>query len=156
MTQTQWRAVRDVHVPDEFERLLLPVPEWFGRPQSNAEYVDAARSMETWTVRNDTGQVIGVTLISHHFRRSSEVHFTVVDRSAHGTGVGTAMLQSICADLRQRGVKLLQVKTWGPSHPDPNYGRTRYFYEKMGFIPLEETDLWGERTPCLIMVKTLE
>ena len=33
--------------------------------------------------------------------------------------------------------------------------RTRRFYEKMGFLALEETDLWGEDTPCLIMVKPL-
>lgn len=30
-----------------------------------------------------------------------------------------------------------------------------HFYEAMGFLPLEETDLWGEATPCLIMVKPL-
>ena len=27
--------------------------------------------------------------------------------------------------------------------------------KKMGFLALEETDLWGEDTPCLIMVKPL-
>ena len=36
-----------------------------------------------------------------------------------------------------------------------NYARTRHFYEKMGFLPLEETDLWGADTPSLIMVKPL-
>lgn len=51
--------------------------------------------------------------------------------------------------------RLLEVKTLGPSHPDPAYARTRRFYEKMGFLALEETDLWGEDTPCPIMVKSL-
>ena len=50
---------------------------------------------------------------------------------------------------------MLEVKTLGPSHPDPGYARTRRVYEKMGFLALEETDLWGEDTPCLIMGKPL-
>jgi N-acetylglutamate synthase-like GNAT family acetyltransferase len=72
-----------------------------------------------------------------------------------GAGVGTAMMRAISADARKRGVKLLEVKTLGPSHSDANSARTRHFYETAGFISLEETDLWGESTPCLIMVKPL-
>lgn len=155
MTRTRWSAVRDNQVPEDVDRLLLSVPEWFGRPESNAEYVDDARTMETWTVRNDAGAVVGVTLVSWHFDHSAEIHFTVVDRAAHGTGVGTAMMLAVAADVRTRGATLLQVKTLGASRPDPNYDRTRHFYEKMGFLPLEETDLWDEATPCLIMVTPL-
>ncbi|MGO2375934.1 hypothetical protein [Brevibacterium aurantiacum] len=55
MTQTRWSAVRDDQVPEDVDRLLLTVPEWFGRPESKAEYVDDARTMETWTVRDDAG-----------------------------------------------------------------------------------------------------
>jgi len=47
------------------------------------------------------------------------------------------------------------VKTLGPSHPDAGYARTRHFYEKCGFLPLEETDLWGDDNPCLFMVMPL-
>ena len=150
-----WSAVLDKQVPEDVERLLETVPEWFGQPDSNAEYIDDARTMETWTVRDDGGQVVGVTLVARHFEHSAEIHFTVVDRVVHGTGVGTAMIRSIEAKARQGGVKLLQVKTLGASHPDPHYARTRHFYENMGFLPLEETNVWGEATPCLIMVKPL-
>ena len=65
------------------------------------------------------------------------------------------MLEAVERDAREGGVWLLEVKTLGPSHPDPGYARTRWFYEKMGFLALEETDLWGGGTPCLIMVKPL-
>lgn len=89
-------------------------------------------------------------------RQTNEIHFTVVDRpSTAGGGVGTAMIEAITEDVLARGVKLLEVKTLGPSKEDPNYARTRHFYEKMGFLPLEETDLWGADTPCLILVKPL-
>jgi GNAT superfamily N-acetyltransferase len=155
MMPPRWEAFRDTQVPDDVERLLATVPEWFGRPDSNVEYIDAARSLETWTVRDGDDHIIGVTLVSHHFPRSSEIHFTVVDRGAHGQGVGSATIRAIADDLSRRGADMLMVKALGPSHSDLNYARTRHFYEKMGFVPLEETELWGSDTPCLIMVKPL-
>jgi GNAT superfamily N-acetyltransferase len=131
------------------------VPEWFGLPEANAEYIEAAAVKETWTVRDDAGQVIGITLLDRHFPAVAELYLTVVDRRYHGRGVGTAMVAAIEADARRSGVRLLEVKTLGPSHPDLGYARTRHFYETIGFLPLEETDLWGEQNPCLIMVKPL-
>lgn len=56
------------------------------------------------------------------------------------------MFSALEADARARGVRPLEVKTLGASHPDPAYARTRRFYEKHGFLPLEETELWGEGT----------
>lgn len=56
---------------------------------------------------------------------------------------------------REYGVKFLQVKTLGASHPDTYYAKTRQFYEGYGFTPLEEHDLWGEDTPCLVLIKPL-
>ena len=155
MSSTAWIAELDRQVPDDVARLLATVPEWFGQPESNLEYVRAARTKETWTVRDGDGTVVGVTLVDRHFAHVVEVHLTVVDRSVHRTGVGTAMLAAIEADAVSRRVRLLEVKTLGASHPDAGYVRTRHFYEKWGFLPLEETELWGEGTPCLIMVKPL-
>ncbi|MDO5093350.1 MAG: GNAT family N-acetyltransferase [Propionibacteriaceae bacterium] len=149
-----WVAARDVPVPEDVARLLATVPEWFGREESNAEYVEDARTLETWTVR-DGSQIVGVTLVARHFPHVAEIHLTVIDRAYHGRGVGTAMVRALEADARAKGVRLLEVKTLGASHPDPHYARTRHFYEAVGFLPLEETDLWGEGTPCLIMVKPL-
>ena len=150
-----WAAARDQPVPDDAARLLARVPEWFGQAESNAGYIEAARTKETWTVRDGGGAVVGLTLVDRHFPSTLEVHLTVVDRAVHGSGVGTAMLAAIEADALASGIRLLEVKTLGPSHPDPGYARTRHFYEKWGFLPLEETDLWGAGTPCLIMVKPL-
>ncbi len=155
MSYSAWSSTRDYQVPEDVARLLGTVPEWFGQPESNAEYIEAARSKETWTVRDAAGEVVGVTLVDRHFPHVVEIHLIVVDRGAHGSGVGSAMLAAIEADAIGRGVKLLEVKTLGPSHPDEGYARTRHFYEKWGFLALEETELWGEGNPCLIMVKPL-
>lgn len=150
-----WHATKSKPDPKAVEQILATLPEWFGQPESNAEYIKAAATMETWTVGTEAGSVVGVTLINHHFADSAEIHFTAVAKTHHGQGVGTSMISAIEADLRQRGVLMLTVKTLGPSHPDPGYARTREFYRKHGFIPLEETTLWGEGTPCLVMVKPL-
>lgn len=155
MSGAAWAAEPDKQVPDDVARLLAKVPEWFGQPEANAEYIEAARRKETWTVRDAHGRVVGVTLIDRHFPHVTEVHLTVVDRAVHGSGVGTAMLRAIESDAVHRGVRLLEVKTLGASHPDAGYARTRHFYEKCGFLALEETDLWGDANPCLIMVKPL-
>ena len=150
-----WICRPDSQVSEAAERLLARVPEWFGLPEANADYIEAARTKETWTVRDDGGNVIGLTLVDRHFPHVAELHLMVVDRDHHGQGVGTAMVQAVEQDARERGVQLLEVKTLGGSHPDPGYARTRHFYEQAGFLPLEETDLWGEANPCLFMVKPL-
>ncbi len=155
MGSNDWRAAQDSHVPEDVARLLGTVPEWFGQPEANSEYIAAADAKETWTVRDPSGQVIGVTLVDRHFPHVAEIHLMVVDLRFHGGGVGTAMMAAVEAHATARGVKLLEVKTVGASHSDPGYARTRHFYENCGFLPLEETDLWGESTPCLIMVKPL-
>lgn len=155
MSSTAWVAGLDRQVPEDVASLLTTVPEWFAQPESNEEYIEAARSKETWTVRNREGAVVGVTLIDRHFPHVAEVHLIVVDRSMHGAGTGTAMLRAVEDDAGRREVGLLQVKTLGALHPDPGYARTRHCYERWGFLSLEETALWGEGNPCLIMVKPL-
>ena len=66
-------------------------------------------------------------------------------------------MERAVADLTASGVRLLQVKTLGPSGASEEYALdARAFYEAIGFLPLEErTDIWGPANPCLIMVKPL-
>lgn len=140
--------------PEDVHHLLATVPEWFGRPESNREYVRATQNLPCWVAR--TGhRAIGVLAVQKHSATSWEIHVMVVDRQFHRHGVGRALIQQVEEEARKAKVSLLQVKTLGASHSDPFYRDTRYFYQAQGFIPLEETDLWGEDTPCLIMVKPL-
>jgi GNAT superfamily N-acetyltransferase len=141
-------------VPDEVRTLLEALPAWFGIPEANEEYVDAARRMETWTAREDDA-LVGVVLLERHFDHAAEVHLMAVRPERRGQGIGRAVLDAIEESERARGTRLLEVKTLGPSRPNPEYDETRHFYRAVGFLELEETDLWGETNPCLIMVKPL-
>jgi ribosomal protein S18 acetylase RimI-like enzyme len=148
-------AVRSEHVPEEVERLLQGLPEWFGIEQSNAEYVEDARHLPTYVVL-DHDAVIGIMLVKRHFPASAEVHLMAVDPQRHRQGVGRALIAAAETDLKAEGVRFLQVKTLSESRPNEHYERTRAFYLALGFTPLEEFHhLWDEGNPCLLLVKAL-
>lgn len=78
-----------------------------------------------------------------------------VQRSWHRKGVGRALLSAAESAAVADGVRVLSVKTLGPSHPDSGYAATRRFYAAVGFLPVEAIpDLWPGN-PCLVMVKFL-
>lgn len=141
--------------PNDVDRLLRALPEWFGIEDSIREYVDAARRLPTLIALDPGRQPIGVLLFERHFPTAVEVYLMAIDRSWHRQGVGRALINAMESIVRHDGTKLLSVKTLGPSRPDPNYAQTRQFYLSCGFLPLEALhDLWPEN-PCLMMVKPL-
>ena len=150
-------AVRSEAVPDDVDLLLRSLPEWFGIEHSIQEYVDDARTLPTYVVRDpDSGAVVGILLVRRHFPAAAEVHLMAVDRSRHRRGVGRALVEQAEADLRADGVRFLQVKTLSESRSNEHYGRTRRFYLALGFVPLEEfPTLWDPGNPALMLVKAL-
>jgi GNAT superfamily N-acetyltransferase len=99
--------------------------------------------------------VLGVLLVDQRYPTSAEVHLLAVRRKHHRSGIGRTLLERVEDDLRAQGVRLLSVKTFGPSASDPDFDRTRAFYTACGFHPVEEfPDLWVDN-PCLLMVKAL-
>lgn len=57
--------------------------------------------------------------------------------------------------MRADGVRLLEVKTQGPSRPDGHYARALQFYLALGYEPLEDLLDYWPGNPCLILVKVL-
>jgi len=141
--------------PEDVERLLRDLPEWFGIESAIQRYVEEARALPT-TAALDGDRVVGVCVIRHHTPVAAEIEVLAVDRKLHRRGVGRQLLQHVEDELCQCGIVLLQVKTFGPSGVSEDYARTRAFYAALGFLPLEErTDIWGPEDPCLISVKPL-
>lgn len=98
---------------------------------------------------------VGFLALTTHNPYTAEIHVMGVLPEWHHQGIGTALVERAEAVARDGGYEYLQVKTLGPSHPDLHYARTRTFYMRRGFRPLEElADLWPGN-PCLIMVKRL-
>jgi GNAT superfamily N-acetyltransferase len=137
------------------EQVLASVPEWFGRPATNAQYLAELARYPSWVALED-GVPIGAITLTEPQPHAFEVHFIVVARAWHGRGIGRALLSVVERVALEQGGRWLHVKTLGASHPDPHYARTRAFYLAQGFAPLfESTTLWDARTPALVMVKAV-
>jgi len=136
------------------EEILRSLPQWFGIEDAIVQYVKDLGAMETIVAEMD-GETVGFLTILEHNSFTSEIHVMAVREAHHGRGVGRALVERSEELTSSRGTEFLQVKTLGPSHPDENYQRTRGFYERLGYRPLEENRLWGDVNPCLILVKHL-
>jgi ribosomal protein S18 acetylase RimI-like enzyme len=139
---------------DVCERILRSLPDWFGIEEALVQYVQDLPRLET-LVAIDDGKIAGFLAIRIHNPSSAEIHVMGVRPELHGRGIGRSLVAAAEASLRERSFAFLEVKTLGPSRPDGPYERTRGFYQRMGFQPLEENNLWGAENPCLIMVKHL-
>jgi coenzyme F420-0:L-glutamate ligase / coenzyme F420-1:gamma-L-glutamate ligase len=132
------------------EAVLRDLPEWFGLEHATQAYIDAAATLPTFVVEPDAGFLC----LKQHTPQAAEVYVMGVRRDQHRHGIGRALVEAAEAWCRARGIRYLQVKTLGPSRPDPEYDRTRAFYEALGFVPLEELHgLWDEENPALVLVK---
>lgn len=141
--------------PDDVRRILADLPMWFGIDEANEHYVESASTLPNVVARRDD-EVVGVCLLRHHNPLASEIELIAVPQALHRHGIGRRIVDHVEDELRAAAVRLLQVKTYGPSGSSVEYERTRLFYEGIGFVPLEERDdIWGPGNPCLILVKPL-
>jgi ribosomal protein S18 acetylase RimI-like enzyme len=81
---------------------------------------------------------VGFVSVKTHTDFAAEVYVMGVKRSWHRRGIGRALIEAVVALAISQGVRFLTVKTLSPSNDDPNYARTRLFYEAVGFLPIEE------------------
>lgn len=133
--------------------ILAELPDWFGLPDSNAAYAEAAERGLTW-VAERPGEALGLLVLEDLGFSALDVHLLAVRPHLHRQGVGKALIDQARAVARQLGKPYLTVKTQGPSAGYAAYERTRAFYEAVGFEGLEElTEIWGPENPCLIMVR---
>jgi GNAT superfamily N-acetyltransferase len=170
-------VVRTLGRSDAAHDILGELPEWFGIDRFTHEYVEAAAKFPNYVavaapepaprggapapaIEADGGKipsedVLGVLLVDQRYPTSAEVHLLAVRRKHHRGGIGRTLVRRVEDDLRAQGVRLLSVKTFGPSASDPDFDRTRAFYTACGFHPVEEfPDLWADN-PCILMVKAL-
>lgn len=141
------------------EPILRALPDWFGIEQAIIEYVAAIDSLPTFLAHDghSDSEPIGFMSVKRHSAQCAELYVLGVLASHHRRGVGRALLEKTEQWLIDDSVRFLQVKTLSPSRPCIHYDDTRRFYEAMGFVHLEELKtLWGERNPCLMMIKSLD
>jgi len=142
------------HEAQVCEEILRSLPDWFGIEEAILSYRRDIEAMPTHVAESEDG-IVGFLTLNQHNPHTAEIQVIAVRESSHRCGIGRALVRHAEALLRQTPTEYFEVKTLGPSRSGTRYDQTREFYLAMGFRPLEETNLWGEANPCLIMVKHL-
>jgi GNAT superfamily N-acetyltransferase len=135
--------------------ILRQLPEWFGIEEAIVNYINGVLNTQFYALyRSD--QPVGFISIKSNNKYTSEIYVMGILKQYHKIGIGKKLLETAQECLINDNVKFLMVKTLAESHPDRHYKKTREFYYKTGFYPLEEIkEIWGKENPCLIMVKNL-
>ena len=139
------------------DSILRNLPEWFGIEQAIQDYVKGVKEPLFLTARYQKEPVGCISILDHN-PYTSEIYVIGVLKEFQGKGLGGELIRLAEQEImHQSSKRYLTVKTLGDSHPDPFYQKTRQFYYKMGFYPLEELKaLWGKDNPCLLMIKSLQ
>ncbi|MCL2187508.1 MAG: GNAT family N-acetyltransferase [Defluviitaleaceae bacterium] len=155
-TATSYR-ITEVTDPQEKSRIceaiLLALPNWFGIPESTAEYIAGVADKPFYAAFEGSHAIGFVSLLPHN-AHTTEIYVMGLLETHHRKGIGRRLVQAGESFCRETMRTFFTVKTLADTHPDEYYAKTRQFYTAMGFKPLEVfTELWGESNPCLFMGK---
>jgi GNAT superfamily N-acetyltransferase len=105
----------------------------------------------------DDGRPIGFVAIKIHNSYTVEVYVMGILSEYHRQGVGAKLIEFCENYCAINSIEFLTVKTLDESGESESYRRTRLFYLKMGFRPLEVFPFhWDEDNPCLFMAKSID
>lgn len=151
-------AVRLATAADEAALLGLAkeLPQYFNEAGLAALEHDV-KCRETG-VAEEAGAIQGFLVLDVKSPSVGELLWMAVAPAHQNRGVGSHLLDVVLGDLRRRHIQLVEVKTLAASVDYPPYARTRRFWERHGFVLVEEIDpypLWDPGNPCAIYVRAL-
>jgi len=106
----------------------------------------------------DNQEIAGFICFKELNNQAVELAWMAVDPEYQNKGIGTRLVNE-CLKLLPKKYLICEVKTLSETDPDSEYARTRKFYKKLRFIPLETISPykdWGNDNPCQIFVKILD
>jgi ribosomal protein S18 acetylase RimI-like enzyme len=102
-------------------------------------------------------KMVGFVAFKELNDRAVELAWMAIEPKYQDQNIGTLLVREGIKLLPKKYV-LCETKTLSETDPDPGYARTRNFYIKLGFIPLDTINPypgWGKDNPCQIFVKIL-
>ena len=135
--------------------VLADLPKWFGIPSTVDEYAEEVKK-HVFIKANVDNAPIGFVSVKSNNSYTSEIYLVGIKSKYHRNKIGEKLLSYVFDRLRKEKCSIVMVKTLDESKLSEEYEKTRLFYYKMGFIPLDVIpSIWGKENPCLIMVKKL-
>lgn len=132
--------------------ILADLPEWFGLPESAAEYIEKSRKMPFWAA-TENGKAVGFLALKETSPHTAEIYVMGVKKYYHKGGIGRGLFEAFHSYAKKQEYSYLQVKTVQEGHYK-EYDRTIVFYKKMGFVEFEcFPELWDEWNPCQILIR---
>jgi uncharacterized SAM-binding protein YcdF (DUF218 family)/GNAT superfamily N-acetyltransferase len=152
--------IKQVETPDEKSAITLKVmhslPAWFSPPEDIEKKAVTHRAYPFFAVYDDD-KPIGFIALKIHNEYTVDIFNVGILEQYHRQGIGRRLLHAAEQYCVDKGYLYFTVKTLDASAEYEPYERTRVFYQKMGFIPLEVfTTFWNEENPCLFLVKRLD
>jgi ribosomal protein S18 acetylase RimI-like enzyme len=131
------------------------LPEWFSPPEDIPVKAEIHKKYPFYAVY-DNDNCIGFVALKIHNEYTAEIYNLGVLREFHRKGGGHLLIEACKNYCIKNDKYFLTVKTLDESADYEPYDRTRAFYKKEGFIPLEVfTTYWNEENPCLFLVKAI-
>ena len=136
-------------------RLTAQLPEWFGKPASNAKYAKQAEVLDGHVAEVDR-EPCGLLLLKRTSAISAEIYWMAVAPARHRQGLGRALVGAASEAARAGGANYLFVGTLHPDDPYEPYRRTKEFYQAMGFTyVLEEQFPADPNNPIAYFMKEI-
>lgn len=134
--------------------ILDKLPEWFGIPESTAEYVAGCAELPVWA-DFDGENCRGFIAMRQTSGCAAEIYVMGVDPACHRMGVGRSLFEALRDEAQRLGLTYLHVKTVQMGRYDI-YDRTNLFYRSLGFRELEcLPELWDAANPCQLYIMTI-
>lgn len=148
--------IQQISCSQEKERIaseiLNSLPEWFGLPESTADYIHQCRELPFWAAFAENSAV-GFISLRETSPHTAEILVMGVRKEFHRAGIGRKLFAALREYAELQGYTYIQVKTVAAGHY-PEYDGTRLFYEALGFLSVEVfPTLWYSWNPCLLMIR---
>ncbi len=134
------------------KQILSDLPEWFGIPESTADYIEKSQNMPFIASFIDD-KVVGFVVLKQTSQDTAEIFVMGVLKAFHRQGIGSKLYAEFESMAKAHGYSYIQVKTvqFGKYN---EYDITNHFYQGVGFKALEcFPDMWDKANPCQIYVK---
>ncbi len=112
------------------------LPRFFG----HASLLQMGRDLREHQVfiARDGEELLGfLTLVPEH-PKVVELSWLAVKEDLQGQGIGRLLVRQVARMLKEQGLSLMKVKALSEDVTYAPFDTTRAFYEKLGFLPVEE------------------